>query len=144
MTAKTRGQKPRQNKSKAQLEAEVAHRQEVDRDKQLVKLMWPFLSNLKSIYEAQTVVSGMSGMIKFQAEQKMKEYQVKDLVVDISKEKDEDIKRSFINILGLLENENAVHIADLLRRFGDNFSRLATNRFLKNPVSELTIEDILA
>ena len=130
-------------KSKEQIAQEMKRNEKIKRDKILVKLMFPFLENMKTIYDAQTVLSAVSGYMKADLASKTAELRVKDLVVDLSKEEDNDITHAMKNILEQLQEENAEDMAELLKRFSDILPQIGSNEYLKGPMSSLKITDIL-
>lgn len=132
------------NKSKAEIAAEMKQKEKVKRDKILVKLMFPFIENMKSIYDAQTVLSAVSGYMKADLASKTSELKVKDLVVDLSKEEDNDITHAMKNILSQLQEENAEDMTELLQRFSDILPKIGANEYLKGPMSTLKITDIIS
>ncbi len=134
----------RVNKTKEQLEAEMKHLQKINREKSLVKLMYPLIQNQKSIYDAQTVLQALSGFIKFEMDKKLLTYIVKDLPIDLSKEEASEIKTAMLALLGLLELENAKDTSELLKRFGDTLAQFSAKKFMEKPMSEITITDIIA
>ena len=133
----------RENKNKAQIEAEMKQQQKVKNDKILVKLLFPFIENMKSIYDAQTALSAMSGYIKASFISKTDEIRVKDLTVDLSKEEDTEITTAMKHILEQLQEERAEDMTDLLDRFANILPKIGANEFLKGPMSTLKITDIL-
>lgn len=133
----------KENKSKAQIAAEIKQAEKVKRDKILVKLMFPFLENMKTIYDAQTALGALSGYIKADLANITSDLKVKDLVVDLSKEEDTEITHAMKNILEQLQEENAEDMTDLLQRFADILPKIGANEFLKGPMSTLKITDIV-
>ena len=74
--------KPKQiHKKKEELLAEAKHLQKIEREKTLVKMMFPHIENQKTIYDAQTVLQALSGFIKLGIEQKTAEIKIKDIKI---------------------------------------------------------------
>lgn len=136
--------KPRVNKTKEQIVADVKHIEKVQREKALVKLMWPFIESQKTIYDAQTVLQALSGFIKVEMDKKSSELIVKELSIDLSKEKDSEIKTAVLKLLGLLEIEKAKDTASLLERFGNILAQYSAGEYLKNPMSMVSLDKIIA
>lgn len=136
--------KPRTNKTKDQIAAEIAHVQKVNRDKTLVKLMFPLIEGQKSVYDAQTVVNALSGFIKARLDEKAAELLIKDLNLDLSKEEDSLIKTAILNLIDMLAIEKAKDTASLLERLGNTFAQFGANEYLKQPMSVIKITDIIA
>lgn len=140
----SKAKSPRVNKSKEQIAAQIAQVQKVDREKMLVKLMFPIIENMKTIYDAQTVLQALSGFIKAKVDQKAAEFFVKDLQIDLSKEEDSEIKTAMEALLGLIEIEKGKDIAGLLERFGNILAQHSAREFMKQSMREITLDKIIA
>lgn len=136
--------KPRVNKSKPELEAEILRKQKVDRQKVLARLIFPFIEDQKTIYDAQTVVMATSGFIKAAIAERMTQLVVKDLAIDLSKETDSPIKAAVEALLGLLQTENADDAAALLERFGNGLGQFSSKKYMENPMSIIPIDEFVA
>ena len=134
----------RTNKTKPEIVDEIKRKEKVQHQIAMVKDMFPIVENMKTIYDAQTVLSAVSGFINGEIAKKNVELKVSDLNIDLSKEEDGEIKTNMITLIGLIENEGAEDIADLLERFSDILTKVAADKFLKQPMSELKVEDIVA
>ena len=110
---------------------------------QLVKLMWPMVENQKAIYNAQTVFFATAGFIEAGLKDKTEKLTVKDLEIDLTKQEECDEKESMKNILGLLEIENARDMADLCKKVGDHIGQFGAGEFVKGPMSNLKVSDIV-
>lgn len=135
---------PRVNKPKEQLISEAKHVEKVNREKTLVKMMFPHVATQKTIYDAQTALSALSGFIKFGTDTVLGKLTVKDLKIDLSKEESSEVKTAILNIMGLIELENAKEMAGLLERFGNTLAQYSANQFMKKPMSDITIDDIVS
>lgn len=131
-------------KTKNQLLAETEYRQKVDREKVLVKLMFPFVSTQKTIYDAQTALSALAGFLKFEMGKQQEGILVSDLKIDFSKEPESEIKKAMLNLYGLVQPEKAKDVAALLERFGNTLAQYSANQFMKNPMSDISIDKIVA
>lgn len=134
----------RTNKSKEQLAAEMRHLEKVNRDKALVKLMFPIVSNQETIYNAQTVLAATAGYIKAEIDKKISEITVADLKIDVSKEKEGLIKSSLSDLLGLIAPEKAKDVSMLLERFANTLAQYSANEFMKKSMKEITIDKIIS
>ena len=132
------------NKKKEEIVDEIKRKEKVQHEIAMVKDMFPIVENMATIYDAQTVLSAVSGFIQGELAKKTVEFKVGDLTIDLSLEKDSDIKTNMTTLLGLIENEKAEDIADLLERFSNILTKVAADKFHKQPMSELKIEDIVA
>lgn len=136
--------KPRINKTKDQLIAEQKHLQKIEREKSLVKLMFPLIENNKTIYDAQTSLQALSGFIKVKVDEKANELMVKDLVFDLKNEPESEVKTSILSLIDMLQLEKAKDISSLLERFGNILAQHSANEFMKQPMSVVTVDKIIA
>jgi hypothetical protein len=90
------------------------------------------------------VISALSGFIKSGIANKMSQLSVKDIVIDLSNEKDSAIKTSLINVRGLLELENADEMASLLDRFSNGLGQFSSGEYMKNPMNIINIDNFIA
>lgn len=136
--------KKRINKSKEQITADLEHKSKVEREKTLVKLIFPALGTQKTVYDAQTVLGALSGFIKVEIDKKSASLAVKDLPIDLSKEDDSEIKSAILTLIDMLALENAKDMSVLLERFGNILAQYSANEFMKQPINTIKIEDIIA
>ena len=134
----------KKNKSKKELISEIEYKQQVERDKTLVKMIWPHLDNQASVYDAQTVVNALSGYIKASMAQKEEALKLSDLGIDLSDNPDSDIKKSMLELIGMLAPENAKTTSILLERLGNALAQFGAAEFLKGKMEKVTLSDILA
>ena len=136
--------KPRVNKTKDQIAEQLKYTQKIDRERSLCKSIWPLIDHQASIYDAQTALNALSGFITAYIQKKIDDIKVEDLALDLSKEPDNEIKQAVVEMIGLLGPENAKDTASLLERYGKTLAQYGANQYLKNPMSVLKIEDIVA
>jgi len=134
---------PRVNKTKAEIAAKMKQDAKVAKMVSLVKLFWPYLDTLDSIYEAQTALNAAGGYIELGIKIKEDELTVKDLNIDLSKEEESKIKTALTSILGLLEIENARDMVTLTRKAADMLGQYGANEFLKGPMTSIKVTDIV-
>jgi predicted hydrocarbon binding protein len=134
----------RKNKSKEEIVEDIKRTEKVKQIKETVRKVYPLLEPLDTIYDAQTVCAALAGLIKADVEEKLEKFKLSDVEIDLSKEKDSKIKVQMIALLDLLKDEPAQDLSQVLERLGRAFSDFGSTKFLKNPMSELKIEDILA
>ncbi len=135
---------PRVNKTKEQLIAETKHLEKVNREKSLVKLMFPLIENQKTIYDAQTALQALSGFVKLELDKKMNDVKVGDLVFDLSKDPESEIKTSVLGLIDMLKFENAKDTANLLERFGNILAQHSSREYMKQPMNIINIDMIVA
>lgn len=136
--------KPRVNKKKEELVADIEKTQRIERMKVLARLIWPFLEPQKSIYDAQTVLNATAGFLKNEFNKKADLIIVKDLPVDLSKEDEGEIKTAIEHLLQLLQTEKAEDTIALLERMGNSFGQFAALEYLKNPMSAINRDEFIA
>lgn len=134
----------RVNKTKEQLTAQIEHKSKVEREKTLVKLIFPALATQKTVYDGQTVLGALSGFIKVEIDKKSASLLVKDLPIDLSKEEDSEIKSAISTLIGMLALENAKDMSVLLERFGNILAQYSANEYMKQPINTIKIENIVA
>ena len=136
--------KPRINKTKAELQAELEHKAKIDHQKTVARLIFPFIEDQPTIYDAQTVVNAAAGYIKYGAQQKALELSVKDVSIDLKKEPDSPLKTAVENVLNLLQDEQADSAVALLERFGNGLGQFSAAKYLKNPMNIIPVDEFIA
>ncbi len=137
-------QKPRVNKTKDEIKAELEHHQKVEKQKDLAKRIFPLLSKQTNIYDAQTVVNALAGYIKYELELKQREIKLNSLLIDLSVEKKNLITEAMEAMKVEFQDESANDLASLLERFGQTLSQYSSAQYMKNPMSSIKIEDLIA
>jgi anionic cell wall polymer biosynthesis LytR-Cps2A-Psr (LCP) family protein len=137
-------QKKRVNKSKDEVAAEMKHKAVVAQQKELVKKIFAAISNQDTVFDAQTVLNALSGFIKYELQQKEATLKINDLLLDLSKQPKGKISKAMEILKAELQNESAKDIAMLLERFGNTLGQYSAATFMKNKMSKIKIEDILA
>jgi hypothetical protein len=130
-------------KSKDQVKAEMLLKQDVAQEKKLAQMIFPYLQKMDTVYDAQTLLHGISGYIHHQLENKMNEFKVNDLPVDVSQEKEGVFRDMFEQLLILLKDEKADHTIKFMKRYGDMLGYYASKEYLKNPMSIIKEEDLI-
>lgn len=134
---------PRINKTKEQIQAEMKHKEKVAHMKDVVRRIFPLLS-VPTIYDAQTTLNAITGFIKADLEEKMDKVKVIDTTIDLSKEKESEIKTAMLAIIEEFKDEPADEFAQTIDRLSRAFSEFGSSKFVKNPISDIKLEDILA
>lgn len=122
----------------------MAQQADVERQKTLVKLFWPFLQEEMTIYDAQTAVNAISGYFNYEIQVRLAALKVEDIAIDLKNEKDGPIKDAMTHILEVFKGQNAKSSADLLERFGKTLGMFSAHTYMKQPMSTLKVEDIVA
>ncbi len=131
------------NKTKEEISQDMIHIEKVKKLKTLVREIFPLLSKQESVYNAQTVVTALSGYINADIEEKNKKLKISDLSIDLSNEADNEITNAMLAIKELIQDEMAEDTSSLLEKLGQAFSAQGAEVFLKGPVSNVDIEDII-
>jgi|ERR1700761_2272178 len=134
----------RVNKSKEEIAAQMKYQQEIEHQKKLARAMFPILSSIETIYDAQTAVAALAGFIKADMEDKIAALKVQDLEIDLSKEEDSPIKTAMLELRKLFDGESADDSAKLLERFGDTLAKYASKEYMKNPMDIIKMDDFIA
>lgn len=134
----------RVNKSKEEISAEMVHTAKVNHMKEIVKNLFPIVEKVDTIYDAQTVVNALSGFIAALLEQEVVKIKLSQINIDLSKEEDSKIKTAILEVVDLFKDESAQEMTETLERFGSTLSKLGAHKFLQKPMSEITIDDLLA
>lgn len=137
-------QKKRVNKSKEEIAAEMKHKAVVTQQKELVKKIFAAISSQDTIFDAQTVLNALSGFIKYELSQKEATLKINDLLLDLSKQPKGKITKAMTELKAELQNENAKDTTMLLEHFGNTLGQYSAATFMKNKMSKIKIEDILA
>lgn len=135
---------PRKSLKKEEIAQLAKQKADVERQKALVRAIWPYMAEGLTIYDAQTVANAVGGFIKYEVERKQSELTVADLVIDVSNEKDGTIRDAMENILEYIKGEKATDVAALLERLGKTLGMYSAHTFMKQNMSVLTVEDIVA
>lgn len=133
----------RVNKTKQEIAKEMAHRAKIEKDKALVRRIFPLLQT-ETIYDAQTALGAVAGYIKFDLAKKEGMLKVNDLLLDLSKEPESAITETMNAIKVELQDENARDVASLLERISNSFAQYGAAQYLKNPMKDLNVDEIVA
>lgn len=130
-------------KTKEDIKSQVELNQKVEHIKDVVRTIFPLLKGVDTIYEAQTVVNALSGFISAHLETKLGEIKLNDITIDLSKEEDSKIKSSLLSIVESMKDEPAKDLSQMLERLGRALSEFGANKFLSQPMTEISITDIV-
>ncbi len=134
----------RVNMTEHQLLMEAQAKIRIEHAKQVVRNMFPVLEEVDTIYDAQTVVNALCGFIMPHIENYMSKIKLSDLPIDLSKEEDNKIKLALEKLIEMLKDEPAKQLMTTLDQFGVGFAKLGADRFLKQPMNAITVNDMVA
>ena len=132
------------NKTKDDIEKEMVQKEIVKQQKILAATIFKCLEGQENIYDAQTVVNALSGFIKYEMQVKESQLKLNDLLIDLTNEPASKIKDAMEALKVELQDKNAKDTAMLLQRFGETLGHYSAAKFMKNPMSDIKIEDIIA
>jgi hypothetical protein len=134
----------RANKSKEELKDIMRKQEQLAHNKALAKLIWPIISGLPTIYDAQTAVNAAAGFIEAGLNAKVEKITVGELPLDATKGKDSDIERSVRALVELCQSEPADNAMQLLKLFGNHFTGYSAREYLKNKMDVIKMDDFIA
>lgn len=130
------------NKDKETLTKELIMKQQINKEEALAHQIFPLLLKQKTIYDAQTLLHGLSGYILHELEIRNDNTMIKDLPIDLSQEKDE-FKDAFKAIVEMMKDNQAEPMAAFLKRFGDTLGYYGAKKYLENDTSMLIEEELI-
>ena len=131
-------------KTKEELKQQINNVAKVQHIKDTVRLIFPELNDVGTIYDGQTVVNALSGFISAHMEKKLSEIKLSDIEIDLSKEEDTPIKAAILKLADMFKDEPAKEISGTLERLGQTLEKYSSFTFMKKPMSDIKIEDILS
>lgn len=134
----------RKNKSKEDITKEMEYEKKVSHIKDIVKQIYPTLETVDSIYDAQTVVNALSGFILAHLENKLQQFKMSDIIIDLSMEDDSAIKTAVLALAEMLADEPAKETSETLERLGKTLQTYSSHMFMKQPMSVVSLNDIVS
>lgn len=131
-------------RSKEEIKAELNNKAVVTQEKKDAREIFEALKLVDTIYDAQTVALYVSGYLTFEIQKKSSQYVVGDLPLVTSKEKNKKLKASVEALLETIKFKNATEVASLLKRMGDTIAQYGAAQYLKKPMSEFKVTDIIS
>ena len=110
----------------------------------LVRRIYPFIKDNKSIYDAQTSLYALAGYIKFELQQKERAFTIDDLALDMSNEKESEIKDTILKLMEEFKGEKGFSTAAILSEVGDSLQKYGAIKYLENPMSIIEEKDFVA
>jgi len=132
------------NKSKDELKADIARTARINHMKDIVKKVFPIIEKVDTIYDGQTVVNALSGFVTANIEKKVAEIKLSDCKIDLSGEPKSKIKTAIEELIVLFKDEDAKVLASTLESLGSTLTKFGADRFLKQPMSNVSVKDIVA
>lgn len=136
--------KKRVNKSKDEILAQMESQIRIEHMKVVARKVFPLLEGQATIYDGQTVVNAAAGFVKQGLQEKADLIKVGDLTISLDKEKPLVIKSAVEQIIAILADEPAEDAADLLERMGSTLGQYSAGKYMKNPMSDISMDDFIA
>lgn len=109
----------------------------------MVKKVFPLL-NVDTVYDGQTVVNALAGLIAVEIEKKVADVKLSEIKIDLSEEKDSKVKDAMLGIIGIFQEESAQELSETLERLGDTLQAYGAHKFLRGEMSTVKLSDILS
>jgi len=136
----------RVNKTVQEIKSDFLKQEKIAHIKAISKEMFPVVQAAGTIYDGQTVVNALSGFIKPHLEEQLRKIKLSDIDVlkYLEDEKDSEIKRAIVKLIEMMKDESAVELSETLDRFGKVLSEYSANTYMKQPMTVITISDLIA
>lgn len=131
------------NKTKNEIAQEMAYTEKLKRFKSMATRIFPLLVT-DTIYDAQTALDAVSGFIKEDIAIRESAWKVNDLPIDFSSQPEGKITNTMNAIKVELQQENALEVSEFLELFSRTFTSFGSKQFLAKPMSEISMDDIIA
>lgn len=132
------------SKTKQELANEAKRIAYVNKQKYLARKIFPLIQSQKTVYDAQTALMAVGGYVKTALVQKMLETKVSDLKIELANEKQKEIKKAMDEILAAVQGDEAEDVEKILMMMGDKLAQFGANKFLKQPMSEVSADEFIA
>lgn len=134
----------RANLTKEQLESRIEYNLEIERQKALARKIFPFIENMKTVYDGQTVVNAVAGYLKFELLKCEEALKVSDVPIDLSNEKSSEIKTAMEGIIDAVQMDSAKETIALLETMGSKLPGYLAGVHMKDPMDTIKIGDFIA
>jgi hypothetical protein len=134
----------RNNKTKEQLIAEGKRKAEVDRQIVLAKKIFPFVANFKTIYDAQTVLGALSGLLELEILKRTEEFKVSEFPLEFSKQPKGEITDTMKAIYDGLKDEGAESVSEMLKTMSDKLPQYLAQVHIKDPMDTVPMDKFIA
>lgn len=133
----------RKNLSKEQITEQIANEAKIAHIKEIVRIAFPAIEKLDSIYDAQTAVNALGGLIEAEIENVVKKIKLSDLTIDLAKENDSKIKTAILKLASLFPNESAQEISETMERLGSTLQAYVANNAMKGKMN-IKVDDLVS
>lgn len=122
----------------------MARNANIQKSKVLARLLFPAVEQLATVYDAQTAFNAASGIIKQKLDEKLEEYTVGSLELDIEKVPEGPIKHAIKSMLELVENEKAGDAMQLIGLMGQKLPEFIVSQHIKDPMSSISAKEYIS
>lgn len=126
----------------AQIQAQQdRQRDKVERSKRIAREIWPTVSELDTVYDAQTVFNAVAGHIMAALVKRERELKVSDLMgdIDLTAGKASPVKHAVTQIIDYLQLEPAKDVQELLDLMGRKLPEALAQKHIKDPMSSVSV-----
>ncbi len=132
------------NKTKEEIAGDMKMQEKVKQIKEMVRLIFPVIEKVDTVYDAQTVVNALSGFIAALIESKVALIKLQELDIDLSKEEDSKIKTAILGIMDLMKDESAQELSETLERLGTTLQQYIVHKHMSAPMETIKIDDLVS
>ncbi len=130
-------------KTKVEVAQEFARKAAIDKQKELARRIFSHITEVPSVYDAQTTVNAAAGFIEEQLMKKQNEFKVSDLSIGLDKEEASPIKTALVFILNELHEEKAQDSVDILKKMGNAFPGYIASKYMKEKM-DIAVDEFVA
>lgn len=135
--------KQRNNLSKEQIKEQIANEAKIQHIKGIVRTAFPLIQKVDTVYDAQTAVNALGGLIEAEIENKVRAIKLSELTIDLSKEKDSKIKTAILKLYDAFKDESAQEFAETMERIGTTLQAHVANEGMKGKM-KIKVDDIVS
>jgi endonuclease III len=120
--------------------------EKVERSKRIARAIWPAVTGLATVYEAQTAFNAVSGHLLAALVKPERELKVSDLMADIDLEtgKPSPVKHAVKSIIDYLQHEPAKDAQELLDLMGRKLPEALAQKHIQDPMDTIAVDDFIA
>lgn len=133
----------RKNLSKEQITEQLANEQKIAHIKQIVRTAFPVIEKVDTVYDAQTTVVALAGLIEAEVENKVKQIKLSEITIDLSKEEDSKIKKAIQKLYDMFPDECAQEFSETLERLGSTLQAHVANEGMKGKM-KIKADDLVS
>lgn len=132
------------NKVREEKKTEAERKAKVKQDIVTAKEIFAYIADMTTIYDAQTVLNAINGFVKLAMIERENKLTIRDLSIDLSKEKNSEIRAAMEQIIMHVEDKNAKQTARLIEVMSSKLPEFLSLTHLKDPMSTIKVEDFIS